>query len=87
MNNLNLFPQCLCYKGTKQCCIMLEQNDATHVLYNDKKKQIIWLRWEKKIECIYMITYKKDKLNQKIETLKPPPTILVNEMKNIRNNL
>lgn len=34
-----------------------------------------------------MITYKKDKLNQQIETLKPPPTILVNEMKNIRNNL
>lgn len=66
---------------------MLEQNDATHVMYNGKKKQIIWLRWEKKIECIYMITYKKDKLNQQIETLKPPPTILVNEMKNIRNNL
>lgn len=48
---------------------MLEQNDATHVLYNDKKNKannLIALR--KKIECIYMITYKKDKLNQQIET-------------------
>lgn len=39
----------------------------TYIVYR-QKKQIIWLRWEKKIECIYMITYKKDKLNQQIET-------------------
>lgn len=66
---------------------MLEQNDVTHILYNDKKKANNLIALRKKIECIYMITYKKDKLNQQIETLKPPPTILVNEMKNIRNNL
>lgn len=43
-------------------------DDVTHILYTGKKKQIIWFCSEKKIECIYVITYKKEKLKQQIET-------------------
>lgn len=53
-----------------------------------KANNLIALR-KKKSNVFIWLHIKKIKLNQQIETWKPPPppTILVNEMKNIRNNL